>query len=277
MATNTIVDARAVFETTVSRLSQRPETLGKCKPIYAFFHEYESHYGELSQVAKLEKRMTDLFPGEESISTFAHRHSARGFDPTSVRPIVSPATQARPKGLPIIASALSPTHSPRPNTVSITRSINSPKRPFNQDDSDSELAPHQQSLQPRKLPRGESPLRGAAGRRVIDAKRFQQREGMPAANNGNAGAAVAELPREVMFLLSIIPRADTYRSSVFNPQRMVQLLRSTEMSRIPAAVSMQASGKFISNAHQPVPEMHIWRRSHGTSDIGRVGTYQYGR
>lgn len=52
------VDARAVFETFVGKAPAQ-----KTKKIYQYFYEYEAHYGDLNQVYKLEKRMSELFPG----------------------------------------------------------------------------------------------------------------------------------------------------------------------------------------------------------------------
>lgn len=52
------LDARAVFETFVGKAP--PE---KARRVYQFFYEYESHYGELGQMYKLEKRMSELYPG----------------------------------------------------------------------------------------------------------------------------------------------------------------------------------------------------------------------
>lgn len=51
-------DARAVFETFVGKAPAQ-----KTKKIYQYFYEYEAHYGDLNQVYKLEKRMSELFPG----------------------------------------------------------------------------------------------------------------------------------------------------------------------------------------------------------------------
>ncbi|KAK5279338.1 mRNA 3'-end-processing protein rna14, partial [Cryomyces antarcticus] len=163
---NDITNARAVFETTVSKLAQKPETLQKAKPIYTFFHGYEAQYGELSQINKLEKRMADLFPEDPQLSRFAHRYTAQAFDPTAIRPIISPATQARPKAMPSIERLPSIQNSPRPFMAQPVQAA-SPKRPFVPDESDNE--------QPRKLARGESPLKGAAGRRQIAQQKQIQR------------------------------------------------------------------------------------------------------
>lgn len=166
----TLTDARVTFETAVSRLTAKPDLVAKAKPLYAHFHKYESQYGELSQIRKLEQRMAELFPEDPQLSQFAARYSAEGFDPTQIRPTVSPAAQRRPKStvmqsieqVPSVQDSPRPIYnsSPRPPFVQIT---NSPKRPF-PEDFESELN------RPRKLARGESPLKGAAGRRLNEAK-----------------------------------------------------------------------------------------------------------
>ncbi|KAI9822453.1 MAG: Cleavage stimulation factor subunit 3 [Pycnora praestabilis] len=222
-SSNAFTDARAVFETTVSKLAQKSETLRKAKPIYVFFHEYESHYGELNQVSKLEKRMSDLFPEDPQLLHFARRYTTQGFDPTAIRPIISPATQARPKSLmPSIETA-----QPLPDTPPkrFVQTNNSPKRPLPGDESEND------TTRPRKLARGESPLKGAAGRRLDQQKRQRQRNDFPdiLAQRSTPGAPPPLLPREVLFLLSIIPKAETYEATRFKPEEMVRLLREINL------------------------------------------------
>lgn len=219
-------DARVAFETAVSRLTQKPEYVQKAKPLYAYFHKYESQYGELSQIQKLEKRMAELFPGDPKLSRFASRYKGDGFDPTAVRPIVSPTTQMRPKAVmpsieqPSSVRGDSPLpqftqeNSPRPQYLN--PATNSPKRPFAGDDFDNP---------PRKLARGESPLKGAAGRRLDQQKRMQQTQGTPQWQSN--GPAPFVIPRDITFLLSIIPRADLYTATKFNADAMVRLLSQT--------------------------------------------------
>lgn len=212
-------DARAVFETTVSKLTSQPENVARSKPIYAFFHEYESHYGELSQVVRLEKRMNDLFPGDPQLALFSQRYSSLGFDPTAIRPIVSPS-QARPKTLlPPPAAAPSVTDSPAPAPAQMAPLFDSPKRPLEESDNE--------SIAPRKMARGESPLKGAAGRRLDAQKRTQLRnevKGLPV-------PPPPSLAREILFLLSIIPNASKYDSVTLKPEAMVDLLRRVDLSR----------------------------------------------
>ncbi|KAH0563131.1 hypothetical protein GP486_002300 [Trichoglossum hirsutum] len=226
IAINDITNARAVFETTVSKMSQR-----NAKPVYAFFHQYEAHYGELSQVIKLEKRMGDLYPEDPQLTRFSHRYSTLGFDPTAVRPIISPAMQMRPKGMPVAAHEAEQS-TPPIRSVHIT---NSPKRTLPGDESDNELT------RPRKLIRGESPLKGAAGRRLDQQKRNRLRidgsEGQSSSawqSQYPASTPSPAVPRDVLFLLSIIPKAETYHATRFKAEEMVRLLRETN---IPAGTS----------------------------------------
>lgn len=239
------LDARAVFESTVSRLASKPETLARAKPIYSFFHGYEAHYGELSQVSKLEKRMNDLFPEDPQLSLFSQRYSLPGFDPTAIRPIISPSTQARPKAPQSMEKALPGQESPPPIQSQQPPNTYSPKRPL--EESDNESIPP-----PRKIARGDSPLKGAAGRRLDAQKRTHQL--MHEVNHSSSQVPPYSipippppqptLPREIMFLLGIIPRADSYNATIFHAERMVNLLRNTDLTRAtaqsrPAAVQQQ--------------------------------------
>src|SRR5258705_3962592 len=91
-------DARAVFEMTVRKLASNPDNIHKAKPIFAFLHEYESRYGDLVQVINLETRIRELFPSDPTLSQFTHRYATSTFDPSTVRPIISPS-QARPRSM----------------------------------------------------------------------------------------------------------------------------------------------------------------------------------
>jgi len=212
----------------VGRLSQKPETVSKAKPLYAFFHDFEARYGELAQIVKLEKRMSETFPDDPRLSSFSQRFTHEGFDPTAIRPIISPDTQARPKSMPSIEPAPSAQNSPPSRSIQIT---NSPKRPLPKEESDNE------SNRPRKMARGESPLKGAAGQRILDQ---QKRNRQPQDRSHFDGQSTTQLmpptplPREIGFLLSIIPKSSTYHATKFNPEAMVKLIRETH---IPTSVS----------------------------------------
>jgi cleavage stimulation factor subunit 3 len=263
-------DARVTFETVVSRLTQKSEMVAKAKPLYAFFHKYEAQYGELSQISKLEHRMGELFPDDPKLSRFASRFSGDGFDPTAVRLIVSPAAQMRPKNVimqsieqqpPSIHESPRPQYiqeaskSPRPQYLQAT---NSPKRPFPADDFESE------ANRPRKLARAESPLKGAAGRRLDQQKRLQQSQSTPAWQSSSSFA----VPRDITFLLSIIPRAELYHHTKFVPENLVRLLRET-------IVPDYSTWKTAKDESQAPPQRYDGRRPRSSQTPRQDGGQTY--
>ncbi|TVY52418.1 mRNA 3'-end-processing protein RNA14 [Lachnellula cervina] len=222
-------NARVAFETAVTKLTKKPESVAKAKPLYSYFHKYESQYGELSQIRKLEQRMAELYPEDRKLLHFASRYSGEGFDPTAVRPIISPATQMCQKSTAVMPS-IEPYEaqnsprpnfvqeaSPRPQYIQTTNTTNSPKRPFGAVEDVDDFN------RPRKLARGESPLKGAAGRRLDQQKRLH---GTP---NWQSSAPPFVVPRDITFLLSIIPRADLYQSTKFDSDALVRLLSQTHV------------------------------------------------
>lgn len=102
------------------------------------------------------------------------------------------------------------------------------------------------------MPRGESPLKGAAGRRLdaLNERRLMQRErererggqGQTASYHQQQNMSVQHppppppLPMGVNFLLSVIPPASQYNSTVFPPQKIVDLLRNIELRLLPHVV-----------------------------------------
>jgi cleavage stimulation factor subunit 3 len=212
--------------------------------LFLFFHEYEAHFGELAQITKMEQRMATLFPEDPQLQRFSRRFASPTFDPTTVRPIISPRTQMKPVMpvmpgvMPSIEEAVpnpppqvqaqeqriaSPAqnHLNSPRLLNLPVATNSPKRPL--EDAD-DIA------QPRKLARGESPLKGAAGRRLDAARR-----NMAASGSTPVGLpqGPAPLPREINFLLGIIPPAHTYRETRFKPEGLVNMLRNIAAIPIP--------------------------------------------
>ena len=207
---NDMTNARACFETVVSKYAQDPEKAHKARPLYLFLHDWESRYGELGQITKLEKRMADLFDGG---SIFAQRFQAIQasgikFDATAARLVVSPNTQMRSRSAPTIVETFGAPHSPAQVSV---QSNDTPKRRFGEVESDNELHP------PRKLARGESPLKGAAGRR-LEARR--------------APAGPTPLPSGVNFLLQILPsRGASQKLPVLNNAGLLEVLRRVDLKK----------------------------------------------
>ncbi|EPS29918.1 hypothetical protein PDE_04868 [Penicillium oxalicum 114-2] len=235
---NDVINARAVFETTVRRLAATPENAHKAKPIFAFLHEYESRYGDLVQVISLENRMRELYPEDPSLEQFSHRFTTSTFDPIHVRHIISPS-QTRPKSQnQLVVPETRATPAPYQDV-----SAGSPKRSYPGDENDYD------SDRPRKFARADSPLKGAQGRRIDMPKRVTQLNGQNTSSYKPQGSP-APLPRDVVHLLSIIPPASSYNIARLLPEKMVELLRhvdipaSTAHIPLPANVAHQYGGSY---------------------------------
>jgi cleavage stimulation factor subunit 3 len=185
-----------------------------------------------------------LYPEDPQLQRFSTRFSGPTFDPTTVRPIISPRTQMRPV-MPMVMNSVEEQHpvmppqieqrlasppvlnSPHLGNLMPVVNTNSPKRPLEDADDGG---------QPRKLARGESPaLKGAAGRRLDAARRNL-------ATSGNTPVVQGPTPlaREINFLLSIIPPSHTYRETRFKPEAMVDMLRNIARIPLPASLAAQA-------------------------------------
>ncbi|EWC45584.1 hypothetical protein DRE_05442 [Drechslerella stenobrocha 248] len=243
IATNDLTNARAVFETFVGKIT--PEKAGNAKRAYQFFYDYESQYGELGQIQKLEKRMRELYPQDPQLKLFQGRHSYKILNPSSFSPVVSP-TQIRPRG----TGARPPVSVPE----------RSPKRQA--DDSDGDVSKNER---PRKIARGESPIKGAAGRRLMDQQkraaaaaaanrehdtRQSQSHHSKQASISAKQAPPPSLPDPIMFLLSILPPRQSYRSVRFSPDEIYKLLVNLN---IPAPPSNQTNGVSYFSSPQFYP------------------------
>ncbi|KAH0846903.1 mRNA 3'-end-processing protein rna14 [Fonsecaea pedrosoi] len=231
---NDVTNARAVFETTVKRLlgHDDAEYTAKAKPLFAFLHDYESKYGELAQVQSLEERMKKHFPEDPQLKLFSSRYNTSSFDTMKTYPVISPQ-QVRPLQNVVMPSVevSEVVNSPIQKVIDAI-TTHSPKRPFPDDFED---------VGPRKLARGESPLKGAAGRRMNQQQQQQQQQrqinppvGMPQFQ------APPPLPPAVVYLLSILPRASTYVDTRFDAVKIMELIRDVRLPP-PGAVPAQHS------------------------------------
>ena len=166
--------------------------------------------------------MSDLFPEDPSLSLFSSRFMDQGFDPSSIRPIVSPS-QTRPKTVPSIETTVSDIDQVIQQATQGSQSVISPKRPLPLDDSDTE------SGRAQKFQRAASPLKGAAGRKLDQQKRGQQLPVdpplfTPPQHTGPPHPLPPPpLPRDVTFLLSVIPGSDKYTATRFKPSELVSV------------------------------------------------------
>lgn len=247
IAKNDVTNARAVFETTVAKLTAQEASVSKAKPLFIFFHDYESHYGDLTQIAKLEARMASLYPDDLGLRQFASRFKSASFDPTAVTAIVS--TQQTVPKQNVYDSTETTNYGGNSPATRIIESINtnSPKRPFPDDFEDS---------QPRKVARGESPLKGAAGRRMA----IQQRgaNGLPVPTMPPAQAGPPPLPNAVNYLLTIMPKASTYSDTRFDAVKIMELIRDI---RLPPPIAV--AGARHDQSHQAAPAWQPPQFQHG--------------
>lgn len=250
IALSDITNARVVFESTIPKivnatdlsLEQKRE---KCRPLIAYMHDYESKYGDLAQIHKIEKRMSELYPEEPEISRFSHRFSLPDFDAMHVQLVLSP-TQARPRAFEpqqqapqqAPATSIENMHnSPRGAAPEILLGPNgpyvaSPKRPL--EDSDSE--------QPqRKFMRGESPLKGAAGLRMqskagaTSGGGFATKTFVP--NSVSVPSGPPPLPPMIEYVLRLMPAARDYNQARFDAVKIAYLVASTDVDSAKAAFS----------------------------------------
>ncbi|KAK8002039.1 cleavage polyadenylation factor subunit RNA14 [Apiospora marii] len=214
-------NARVVFSQSVKRFKEKPELIPKLKPLYAYFHSHEAKFGELAQIKELEKQMAESFPEDSSLAHFAARFSSERFNPIGARVIISPSAQMRPKNIMPSVEQINTSArvSPHPSVMA-DRSpkqqfmpvVNSPKRPYQPDEDD---------YPPRKVQRGVSPLKGAAGRRM-DQQRRAQGQGV-----ASYSTTPAPISRDITFLLSLIPPPHQCDAQRFRSDAMVRVIRDT--------------------------------------------------
>ena len=197
---------------------------------------------------KIEDRMRENFPEDPTLALFSRRFIASEFDPRAVRVIVSPATQKKPKVIPIPSIEVPREISPKPSV----QTGNSPKRPLPLEDSDTEGG------RPRKIIRGESPLKGAAGRRLDQQRRARQNETPHFDGVSSAHAPPPpSLPPNITFFLSILPKTQVFNDSgttKISPVKAVQLLRDLYIPSDAAEVERRMKARPAPlNMSQPPP------------------------
>ena len=257
ISNNDDTNARAVFETTMTKISNTStisteQKKAKSWLLLEHMHSFESQYGDLDKIQKIERRMREMFPSEPDISRFGSRFALPRFDGLTVQLVISP-TQARPKAatsaqhqgvLPHAVASIeeSGRSPPEPGYLRLGSHgpyVASPKRGL--EDSDNE-APA------RKFLRAESPLKGAAGRRM------QNQAGPPAppgsSGGGGGGGFVTKtyvpgqsgapagvshstpLPYPIHDLLSKLPNARYYRVDRFDAAKILDLLNRVNLASV---------------------------------------------
>ncbi|KIH89066.1 cleavage stimulation factor subunit 3 [Sporothrix brasiliensis 5110] len=287
------------------------KTVHKAKPLLAYMHKREAEYGELARVNELEKRMAELYPNDPKLALFSKRFATEKFDPVSARLIISPATQLRPRLiLPSVEkqpaslrNSPMPGHGLRGNSPRMQflhapggsgGGTNSPKRPYVADDYDDASGslnnpPRKilRAVEQREFQRGESPLKGAAGRRLDQQRRLGGASGggYGGYGGGPSGGPPAPLPTMVTFLLGQIPPAPQYNGLRYTAPGLVHLLRETEIDPNAAYEASRRGGAGIRNygaggrgqhvRQVSASDYHGSRNSPGLGSGGRVASGGY--
>lgn len=181
--------------------------------------------------------MSELFPGDPKLKYFTERYSSDKFNPIAAPIIISKAVQMRPKQIiptiehhvvaPLRDITMPPKlESPRPQYI---RATASPKRPLIPDDD--ELNP------PKRVARGASPLKGAAGRRLDQQRRNQ----------------TSALHRDITFLIGILPPTHSYDAPRLSPGGVVSLLQNTPIPDY-GTWKARSGGQRVTHARQPSAE-----------------------
>nr|POE48843.1 mrna 3'-end-processing protein rna14 [Quercus suber] len=167
---NDHTNARAVFETTITKISNSTtltdeQKTERCAPLFDYMYESESKYGDLQQIHKLLKRMANAkSPAVPPVVRLAQRYELSRFDGTTCQIVISP-TQIMPQGSQHAREEQS-TLEKQTAKESVNDHLRlgkngpyvaSPKRPLEDSEDESPA---------RKFIRAESPLKGAAGRRI---------------------------------------------------------------------------------------------------------------
>lgn len=193
--------------------------------------------------------MREHFPNDPTLSAFSRRFVQPGFDPTAIRPIISPAVQTRPKAMSMLETSLPIQDSPPPRAGQLT---NSPKRALPLDDSDND------NERPRKLARGESPLKGAAGRRLEQQKRSHQPQGTPQFDHALPQQPPPTLPPALTNVLGILPKASLYPPSIrFIPEKMIPHVLAMDITKHNRTVAVGGAQPGPPRPMPPRPSQQI--------------------
>lgn len=210
--------------------------------------------------------MAELYPEDPKLQLFASRWQSTNadgskFSPTSTRFVISPAAQTKKAEKRPASDAggaqhalsnvegvgASAVNSPRPASLQFS---NSPKRPYQADESDTDV----QQGPPRKLQRGESPLKGAAGRRLAAAA-----AGRTLSNLTGGAIAPAPLPGDLAFILSVLPKSSLsgHLASRLDVNKLVSVMRGVDVSRPPPTslgLAQAPAPSPLSSVHPPLPQ-----------------------
>ena len=186
---NPNIDARALFEKTVSKLSPQA-----ARPLFDRFYEFECLYGDIAAIRKLTKRMADLYPEESILARFMHRKTFFGVNPIA-------------------------THDLPPPLLPLPQSIQPPSV---DEDAISETSSRAGSVQPSDLDE-RRPKLDRFGRQIRD------RANSPNPHIVKKKNTKKELPTVIMEFIAALPPASMFDGATFHVGELVELIRNANV------------------------------------------------
>jgi cleavage stimulation factor subunit 3 len=247
---NDLTNAKAVFETTLTKIQNTnalPEEVrkDKCRPLLGFMHSFESNYGDLAQIHKLEKRMAEMFPSEPDLLRFSNRFESPTFNALKTQLPIS-ATQIQTKSVNPAYATQPPPFSSMNTSADIRLGphgpyVASPKRPLDDSDADtpqrkrfmradSPSKRHAMSNMSATVPVSNTtiPIQQQGGNGGFVTKNYVPGAAAPERAPTMPAMQAPSLPREITYLLSILPNARDYQATRFDGAKLVQLLQGVE-------------------------------------------------
>ncbi|KAK9471101.1 uncharacterized protein V1510DRAFT_427000 [Dipodascopsis tothii] len=217
---NDDVNARALFERMVSKLSK-----DAARPLFDRFYAYESAFGELAAVAKLEKRIAELYPDVKPMDRFMSRYASVGGAMATGPPGVT-ATAAVPVGAASARRA----------------ALNNPAVVFRERD----VGPLAGQGTKRGLDELEDAPDGARKRRQRDRVDFIDPESDESDDDGSLGTiggargsgsigSLSTAPQmgNLVKLISALPTPASYKAATINVDGLMALLEQTPIPNNP--------------------------------------------
>src|SRR5579859_3508194 len=198
------LDARALFERTVSKLSPQA-----ARPLFDRFYKYECEYGDTAAIRKLSKRIADLYPEESALTRFIHRHTLFGINPIAVYDLPPP--------LPPIDLQ------PPPNIVT----------PNDDDDATSVTSSRANSVHPSDLDDGRRKKKDRFGRQIRDGASPVPKP----AKTKTIGKK--ELPGVILEFMASLQPAHMFDGATFHVDELVKLIRNANVP-YPAGFAVNA-------------------------------------
>ncbi|KAK9355531.1 hypothetical protein V1523DRAFT_344618 [Lipomyces doorenjongii] len=218
--TNDDTNARALFERTVSRLSAKD-----ARPLFRRFYAYEAAYGsELSAVAKLESRMSELYSDAKPIARFASRYTLGGHSVIGEQEVGPPLYKEILKEEQGIsdASLIAEDDVDEDIVVQVPVPALEP------------IKAAAKSKRAQKRVREEPKPESRKRNRKKDKEKSEPRVNYSSAQQRDPFSGYTNtLPDGVLRLLSLLPPASTYKAVLFDPDALVNLIDHTRIPAVP--------------------------------------------